>query len=528
VNNATEPVIGIDLGTTNSCVAMVIDGEVHVIPDESGSPLQASVVAFLKGGAVVVGNQAKQEIMIDPVNTVFSAKRLIGRSFDSSEVQRAVRTLPYRVIRGDDQQPFIEIRGERFGLPEVSGMVLRRMKDVAEAYIGRTVSQAVITVPANFNDTQRQMTKLAGELAGLHVLRVINEPTAAALAYGYGHDVNARVGIYDFGGGTFDVTILDIRENVFEVISTAGDGYLGGDDFDERLVRCMAVAFEQQHGFSIDGDPIACARLSHVAEKTKLELTETDRAIVNVQELTVGPDGQSLDLKFRLDRQGFMERCQDIVQRTFVVCDEALRGARMQACDLEQIVLVGGSTRIPMVREMVGQYFGRAPLIDINPDEVIAIGAAIQGAALAEDFFVEDHTKVQPLLLDVTPQSLGLASVDDYYEVLIERNAQIPCEQKQVFTTGQNSQTSVRIRIYQGEYNSVGLNTQLGEIELYGLRSAPRGEVKIEVTFEIDTDGIVVVRAMDLETGLEQATRMHISAGYSDEEIEDMRRRSGL
>ena len=341
-----EPVLGIDLGTTNSCAAIVVNGEVHVIPDEAGNPIQASVVSFLGDGSVLVGNHARQEAVVDPLNSVVSAKRLIGQAFDSEQIRSIRRSMPYRVVKGRQQESFIEIRGQRFALPEVSGMVLRRMKDIAEAYVGQPIHKAVVTVPANFNDTQRQMTKLAGELAGIDVIRVINEPTAAALAYGYGDDVSARIAIYDFGGGTFDVTLLDVRNNVFEVVSTAGDSFLGGDDFDDRLARYMIAAFKKQHGVSIEDDAFVWGRLKHVAEKTKRELTETDKAIVTVNELITPDGGAPLDLRFQLDRAGFGERCQDIVQRTFLICDEALRNARMTVNDLDEVVLVGGSTRM--------------------------------------------------------------------------------------------------------------------------------------------------------------------------------------
>jgi molecular chaperone DnaK len=522
----SEPVIGIDLGTTNSVVAVVLDGEVHVIPDEEGHNTQASMVAFAADGSLVVGNHARREAIVDPVHTVFSAKRLIGRHFDSPLVQAAIKQLPYKVVKGRNQVPQIEIRGERYGLPEISGMVLRRMKDIAESYLKRPVhKRAVVTVPANFDDTQRQMTKLSGELADLEVLRVINEPTAAALAYGYGRDVDARLAIYDFGGGTFDITLLTVAGAVFEVGSTAGDTFLGGDDFDDRLARYMALAFKQQNGRELV-DPIALNRLRHVAEKLKRELSRKDRAIVNVRELDRDDEKRPLDLRFQLDRRGFEERCQDIVQRTFLVCDEALREARMKATDLDGVVLVGGSTRIPLVREMVAGYFGQEPFTELNPDEVVAIGAAIQGAALAADAFAPD-ARPQPLLLDVTPMSLGVQTVGGFYEVLIQRNSSVPCEQSRIFTTTSDNQGSVRLRIFQGESRTVGDNTQIGEVELFGLRQAPRGEVQVEVVFEIDTDGLVMVTARDRETGVEQAARIDLAAGYSAEEVGQMKRRSG-
>ena len=516
-----EHVIGIDLGTTNSVVATVIDGEVHVIPDESGARLHASIVAFLQDGSIVVGNGARQEAVVDPGNTIYSAKRLIGRHFSSKEIKTAVQQFPYRVVKGKNQMPLVEVRGERYGLPEISGMVLRRMKDIAERYLGAPASQAVITVPANFNDTQRQMTKLAGNLAGLDVLRVVNEPTAAALAYGFGRDIDARIAIYDFGGGTFDITILQVRGNVFEVVATAGDTFLGGDDFDNRLARYMLLAFKQQHGFSVENDPMAFSRLKQVAEKLKCELSLKDRAIVNVRELAVDASGQPLDLRFQVDRASVDERCQDIIQRSFLVCDEALREAGMKAADVDGVVLVGGTTRMPLVREMVAEYFRREPMTELNPDEVVGIGAAIQGASLVVDPFAA-NAPPQPLLLDVTPMSLGVQTVSGFFDVLIPRNASIPCDQSRVFTTTVDDQTTVRLQIYQGESKVAAENVRLGEIELYGLRAAPRGEVKIQVTFEIDSDGMVVVTARDRETGIEQATRINVSAGYSQDEVEAM------
>ncbi len=524
---AVDPVIGIDLGTTNSCVSVVIDGAVHVVPDENGARIQASMVSFLRDGTVIVGNECRQEQIVDPLHTIYSAKRLIGRNYISKEVKTALQSFPYKLVKGKNNVPLIEVRGERYGLPEISGMVLRRMKDIAERYLGQPVGRAVITVPANFNDTQRQMTKLAGQLAGLEVLRIINEPTAAALAYGYGRGINARIAIYDFGGGTFDITLLEMRDNVFEVISTAGDTFLGGDDFDNRLARYMMAAFKQQFGFSVEADTIAVSRLKHVAEKVKCELSSKERAIVNVTELALDPEGNPLDLRFQIDRQGFNERCQDIVQRTFLVCDEALSLAHIKARDVDGVVLVGGTTRMPIVRQMVAEYFGREPLTDINPDEVVAIGAAIQGSSLdSEHFSAAGVTRRAPLLLDVTPMSLGVQIVSGYYDVVIERNASIPCEHTRTFTTSTDDQTSVRLQIFQGESRVAAENIKLGEIELYGLTSAPRGQVEIQVTFEIDTDGMVVVTARDRATGIEQATRIEVSAGYAPDEVQQMLERN--
>lgn len=522
-----EPVvIGIDLGTTNTCVAAVLGDQVHVIPDEKGDPLQASLVSFLEDGTVLVGNSARKESVTDPVNTISSVKRLIGRHWGSEALKVARKQFVYRIIKGRNQAPLVEARSRKYAVPEISGMILRRAKDVAARHLGREITQAVITVPASFNDTQRQMTKLAGELAGLDILRVINEPTAAALAYGYGRDVRARLAIYDFGGGTFDITILDVRHNVFEVLSTAGDSYLGGDDFDNRLAHYMLRGFEKQHGFAIDHDPVARGRLKQVGEKLKRELSRKDRAIVNVRELARAKDGHLCDLRFQVDRAAVHRRFADIVQRTFVVCDEALRNAHLTAADIDGVVLVGGSTRMPLVREMTAEYFGQEPLTDINPDEVVAVGAALQGRALVADPFSASGMS-QPLLLDVTPRSLGVQTVSGFYDVLIERNAQIPCEQTRIFTTGQDQQTSVRLQIFQGESRVASDNVKLGEVELYGLRPASRGAVEIEVTFAIDADGIVEVTARDRETGMAQGTRVQVSAGYSDDDIKVMRSRSG-
>ncbi len=367
------------------------------------------MVSFLEDGAVIVGNEARKEQIRDPRSTIYSAKRLIGRHFDSKVVQAVAQASPFQVVRGRNDVPLIQVRGEHYGLPEVSGMVLRRMRDIAERALGQPVKRAVITVPANFNDTQRQMTKLAGELAGLEVLRVVNEPTAAALAYGYGRHMSARVAVYDFGGGTFDITLLEVQRNVFEVLSTAGDTYLGGDDFDNRLARYMQLGFQQQHGFPIENDPIVNSRLKQVAERLKCELSSQTRAAVTVRELARDAHGRQCDLTFQVDRDAFNARCKDIVQRTFSICDEALRAAGLKPADLDAVVLVGGTTRIPLVRDMVAQFFGRPPMSDINPVEVVAIGAAIQGAALNQEVFAE--VAQQPLLIDVTPMSLGVRTV---------------------------------------------------------------------------------------------------------------------
>lgn len=518
---AEDLVIGIDLGTTNSCVTAVVDGSITVFGDENGERIQRSMVSFLDNGSVIVGNAAQAELVRDPVNTVYSAKRLIGRHFDSKVVQAARQQFPFEVARGRNDVPLIQVRGEEYGLPEISGMVLRRMRDIAEMNVGRDVTKAVITVPANFNDTQRQMTKLAGGLAGLEVVRVINEPTAAALAYGYGRHMSARIAVYDFGGGTFDITLLEVRKNVFEVLATAGDTYLGGDDFDNRLAKYMALGFQQQHGFPIEHDLVAISRLKQVAEHLKCELSTKERAVINVRDLARDQNGRPCDLSFQVDRAAFNERCGDIVKRTFIICDEALQAAGLKARDLDAVVLVGGSTRIPLVRQMVSEYFGRPAMGDINPVEVVSIGAAIQGTALNQDPFEQD-AKPQPLLIDVTPMSLGVRTVQGFFEKLIDRNTSIPCEETRSFTTATDMQTAVRLQIYQGESNVAEENTKLGELELYNLRPMPRGAVNIDVSFEVDTNGIILVTARDQATGMEQATRLKVSAGYSEEDVAEM------
>lgn len=506
----------------------MIDGQVHVIPDEGGERLQASMVAFLEDGSVVVGNSAREEAIVDPAHTISSTKRLIGRAFDSHECMLARQQFAYEVLEGNQGAPVIGVRGQQYSVPEISGMVLRRLKDIAETYLGCTVRLAVITVPANFNDVQRQMTKLAGELAGLEVIRVLNEPTAAALAYGYGRDIAARLAIYDFGGGTFDLTLLEVKGDVFEVIGTAGDTYLGGDDFDYRLARYMFLAFEKTHGFSVEHDPLARSRLKQVAEHTKMELTERDRVIVNVQELAYDDAGRAYDLKFQIERENLDRFCGDIVNRSFEICDRALADAGLSHADLDGVVLVGGMTQIPMVQEMVSAHFGQPAMTDLHPDEVVSVGAAIQGANLLAETFSHPMTGMQPLLLDVTPMSLGVKTVAGLFDVIIERNSPIPCDQTRTFTTAADNQSIVRLEIYQGENRIADDNVKLGELELFGLRPGLRGEVSVEVTFELDTDGLLVVTAQDSETGMAQATRLTLNAGYSAEELNLMRARSGL
>jgi molecular chaperone DnaK len=512
-------VIGIDLGTTNSCVAVMLNGQVHVIPDEQGHRIQASVVSFLEDGSVVIGNEAKKELILDPVNTVYSTKRLMGWAFDSHQAQRMIAQLPYQVVKGENQNCMISIRGEDYALPEISALILHRMKDLAEVYLQRQVTKVVITVPANFNDNQRQMTKLAGELAGLEVLRMINEPTAAALAYGYGKAVDANLAIYDFGGGTFDMTVLKIKNNIFEVLSTAGDTYLGGDDFDHALSKVLQAYLISKYQIKQIEDPYLKGQLKQIAEVIKKKLSESEK--IQISEL-IESMGNQYPLNLSIGRDIFKHYCSEIIQRTFLICDDAFSSLSFNASQVNDVILVGGSTRVPLVREMVESYFEKTPRSDIDPDEVVAIGAAIQGAMLNTQFSVQS-TKNNPLLLDLIPASLGVQTVNGICEKLIPKNTSVPCEHKKIFTTTTDQQQLVKIPIFQGESRLASENIKLGEIELYGIRPAPRGTIEIEVIFEIDTDGLLSVTARDVETNLAQNIRIKVSSGYSEEEIQKMK-----
>jgi molecular chaperone DnaK len=515
-------VIGIDLGTSNSVVAVVQDGKVVVIPDGEGRRVHPSVVSFHSSGTILVGEKAKRRRIIDPRNTVFSAKRLIGRRFLSAEVRTAVARMPYIIKEGANQQPIVEARGKTYAVPEISAMVLTHMKTIAEQFVGQPVSKAVITVPANFNDAQREATKAAGRLAGLEVMRILNEPTAAALAYGYGKGLHRKLAIYDFGGGTFDITILLLRDRIFEVLSTAGDTYLGGDDIDLRLVDYMVQAFLRAHRIDLRNDGLAMERLRSVAEQVKCQLSARSKAIVQIQEIAHGVDARSIDLSFSITRDGLNQKIVDIVDRTFIVCDEALRLAGLTGGEVDDIVLVGGTTKMPLVRERVAGYFSREARIDINPDEVVAVGAAIQAAALMQDVIGPDQRPVKTLLLDVTPRALGIATFGGYAETIIPRNAQIPTEQTRLFTTSYDNQTTVKIQVCQGESRRFDENTPLGELTLDGLPPRVRGQVTIAVTFEINTDGILRVRARDQATGNVTSARMQVLGTMSEDEIKHM------
>ena len=520
----SNPVVGIDLGTSNTVIAVVHENKATVIPDRDGRRIHPSVVSFHPNGTVLVGQEAKRRRIIDPKNTIASAKRLIGRSFRSEPVQATLSRVPYEMIEGDNQQPVINARGNEYTIPEISAFILRHVRALAEEYTGENIESAVITVPANFDDAQREATRAGGRIAGLNVLRILNEPTAAALAYGYGRGMTSRVVIYDFGGGTFDVTALQLNDRIFEVLSTAGDTFLGGDDIDERIVDYMLEIFLRQTRVDLRYNVGAMARLRSVAEQIKCQLSTRSKAVIQVQEIAYGEGGQALDLGFTLTVEALNAMARELVQRSFLICDEAMKLASIAATQIDDVVLVGGSTKMPLVREGVKGYFGIDARTDINPDEVVAVGAAIQAAALARSGAGAGEAPGS-VLLDVTPRALGIAVVGGYADTIIERNAQIPVEQTRVFSTSQDNQATVRIQVCQGESRTFAENQPLGELVLEGLRPARRGDVQIEVSFEIDTNGILQVRALDLETNHEQNARVQLLGASSDEEIAAMAQR---
>ena len=510
----SEIAIGIDLGTSNSCVAVVQSGNIEVLPNAYGEPTTASVVAFREDGSIVVGNAAKANIIHDPRHTVCSSKRLIGRYFFSAEVKKAQAICSYQIEEGSNHGVRIQIREELFSLPEVGAMVLRELKSIAEASLGGPVTKAVITVPANFNDNQRQATKDAGRIAGLEVLRIINEPTAAALAYGFGKGLTQQVAIYDLGGGTFDISVLEIGRDVFEVLATCGDTFLGGDDFDDRLIDLLADEFMEKQGVNLRNDPFALEKLKVASESAKKALSEDDQVEIRIPDVIAAPDGSgNLSVQRTLGSDEFAGLVKDLVQRTFKVCDEALQQAGLIARDLDGVILVGGPTRLPVIREAVKDYFQQDPRRDVDPDQVVAMGAAIQAAALV-------NTEHDTFLLDVTPLSLRVGVAGGLAEAVIERNTPVPIEQTRTFTTFQDDQESVKIRVYQGESRQAEEDELLGQFEFSGFKKARRGEVQIDVTFEINADGIVNVTARDQGTGMEASTRITLSSGLSDSELE--------
>ncbi len=514
-----EIAVGIDLGTSYSAVAAILDARPQVLANEWGERTHASVVSFLEDGTVLVGNTAKRNIITNAETTVYSAKRLIGRFFFSDEVKKAQAVMPYRIVEGPNNSVRIQVGQRIFAVPEISALVLKEMKAIAETALGREVNRAVVTCPAYFNDNQRQATRDAGRIAGLDVLRIINEPTAAALAYGFGKDISQRICVYDLGGGTFDVSILEIGRDVFEVLATAGDTYLGGDDFDDRIMGWLAQDFLDRNGLDLRQNRFCLQMLKEAGEKAKIDVGRDGRAEIHVPGICQTPEGQVLDLKQELGADQFNRMVMDLVQRTFKVCDEALQSARMTAGDIDAVILVGGPTRLPVIRQSVRHYFQKEPMTGIDPDEVVALGASIQARALLDRGAAAAGQA--SYLLDVTPLTLRVGTVGGWAEPIIARNTPIPIEKSKAFTTSRDGQDRVRIRVYQGESKRAEECEFLGEFEFTGFRIGYRGEVQIQVTFEIDSNGIVHVSAADTETGQKASTTIRLSSGLSEQDIQD-------
>ena len=507
-------VIGIDLGTTNSCVAIMEGGEPVVIANSEGSRTTPSMVAFTEAGERIVGQQAKRQAVTNPENTLFAIKRLIGRKYDTDAVKKDISISPFKIVKADNGDAWVEVRGKKYSPPEISAIVLQKMKKTAEDYLGETVTDAVITVPAYFDDSQRQATKDAGKIAGLNVLRIINEPTAAALAYGLDKKKDEKIVVFDLGGGTFDVSILELGDGVFEVKSTNGDTFLGGEDFDQKIIDWIADEFKKDQGIDLRGDKMALQRLKEAAEKAKCELSGSMETDINLPFITADASGPK-HLNLKLSRAKLESLCDDLLRKLEGPCRTALKDAGLSASEIDEVILVGGMTRMPAVSKRVEEIFGKAPSKGVNPDEVVAIGAAIQGGVLKGD--VKDV-----LLLDVTPLSLGIETLGGVMTKLIEKNTTIPCRKSQVFSTAADNQPAVSIHVLQGEREMSRDNKTLGNFELTGIPPAPRGVPQIEVTFDIDANGIVHVSAKDLGTGKEQSIRITASSGLSKEEIEKM------
>ncbi len=512
----SEKVIGIDLGTTNSCVSVMEGDAPVVIPNRGGYKTTPSIVAVTEAGKRLVGHIAKRQAITNAENTVYAAKRLIGRKWNSPQVKNALMTSSYSIVEGPHGDVRIKLRDKTYSVPEISSMILQEMRIIAEDYLGHPVSKAVVTVPAYFNDNQRQATKDAGAIAGLDVIRIINEPTAASLAYGFGKDLDRTVAVYDLGGGTFDISILEIgAHGVFKVVSTTGDTFLGGEDFDARIIDWLVESFKEEHEIDLRQDRMALQRLRDAAEKAKCELSSVKETEINLPFIISTGRNEALHLQRTLTRQTLEQLTEDLVERTVDICKQALDDAKLGVDEVEDVILVGGMTRMPAVQKSVEDFFQREPSKSVHPDEVVALGAAIQGAALVEE-------KHEMILLDVTPHALGIMTFGSYFEELIPQNTTVPTSRTKVFTTSRDNQTAVKILVMQGESKKADENELLGEFILTGLRRAPKGHVEIEVTFEINTDGIVSVHAKDLETGQAQSIQVTATSGLTQDEIKSM------